>query len=80
MVNLLGALTSQNLCQASDDRLYAGLAAQVSNWTSVLQTNEAAATAEAARFSQKKLSLLQLLHPGQLGQKFQVLHAFRNQA
>lgn len=37
-------------------------------------------TAEAARFSQKKLSLLQLLHPGQLGQKFQVLHAFRDQA
>jgi hypothetical protein len=42
-------LTFQNLCQASDDRLYAGLAVQVSNWTSVLQTNEAAATAEAAR-------------------------------
>ncbi len=40
----------------------------------------AISTAEAAHFSQKKLSLLQLLHPGQLGQKFQVLHAFRNQA
>lgn len=38
----------------------------------------AISTAEAARFSQKKLSLLQLLHPGQLGQKFQVLHAFRD--
>jgi SAM-dependent MidA family methyltransferase len=33
--------------------------------------------AEATRFSQKKLSLLQLLHPSHLGQKFQVLHAFR---
>ena len=34
--------------------------------------------AEAARFSQKKLSLLQLLHPSHLGQKFQVLHAWRD--
>ncbi len=34
-------------------------------------------TDDAARFSAKKLSLLQLLHPGQLGQKFQVLHARR---
>ena len=33
--------------------------------------------AEASRFSQKKLSLLQLLHPSHLGQKFQVLHAVR---
>ena len=33
--------------------------------------------AEAARFSPKKLSLLQLLHPAHLGQKFQVLHARR---
>jgi SAM-dependent MidA family methyltransferase len=32
---------------------------------------------EAARFSPKKLSLLQLLHPSHLGQKFQVLHALR---
>ncbi|MEX2044592.1 MAG: SAM-dependent methyltransferase [Opitutus sp.] len=32
---------------------------------------------EAARFSRKKLSLLQLLHPSHLGQKFQVLHALR---
>jgi SAM-dependent MidA family methyltransferase len=38
----------------------------------------AATTAtEAARFSQRKLSLLQLLHPAHLGQKFQVLHALR---
>jgi SAM-dependent MidA family methyltransferase len=35
------------------------------------------ASAEAAGFSRKKLSLLQLLHPSHLGQKFQVLHAFR---
>ncbi|RFC51290.1 MAG: SAM-dependent methyltransferase [Verrucomicrobia bacterium] len=35
-------------------------------------------TAEAAHFSQKKLSLLQLLHPSHLGQKFQVLHAWRD--
>ncbi len=33
--------------------------------------------AEAARFSPRKLALLQLLHPAHLGQKFQVLHAFR---
>jgi SAM-dependent MidA family methyltransferase len=33
--------------------------------------------AEASRLSQRKLSLLQLLHPSHLGQKFQVLHARR---
>ncbi len=33
--------------------------------------------AEAARLSQRKLALLQLLHPSHLGQKFQVLHARR---
>ncbi|MDB6127187.1 MAG: hypothetical protein JWM35_1083, partial [Verrucomicrobia bacterium] len=38
---------------------------------------EATTAAEAARFSRKKLSLLQLLHPSHLGQKFQVLHARR---
>lgn len=32
---------------------------------------------EAARFSRRKLALLQLLHPAQMGQKFQVLHALR---
>jgi len=37
----------------------------------------AVTSAEAARFSPKKLSLLQLLHPSHLGQKFQVLHGFR---
>lgn len=39
---------------------------------------EATTSAEAAHFSRKKLSLLQLLHPGHLGQKFQVLHARRD--
>jgi SAM-dependent MidA family methyltransferase len=34
-------------------------------------------SADAAQFSRRKLSLLQLLHPAQLGQKFQVLHALR---
>ncbi|MEO7415216.1 MAG: SAM-dependent methyltransferase [Opitutaceae bacterium] len=34
--------------------------------------------AEAAHFSPRKLSLLHLLHPGNLGQKFQVLHARRD--
>ena len=34
-------------------------------------------TDEAPRFSPQKLSLLQLLHPTHLGQKFQVLHAHR---
>lgn len=34
-------------------------------------------TAEAARFSRRKVALLQLLHPSHLGQKFQVLHAIR---
>ena len=38
----------------------------------------ATTAAEAARFSQRKLSLLQLLHPSHLGQKFQVLHARRS--
>ncbi|MBI5766566.1 MAG: SAM-dependent methyltransferase [Verrucomicrobia bacterium] len=33
--------------------------------------------AEAGRFSHRKQSLLQLLHPSHLGQKFQVLHAWR---
>jgi SAM-dependent MidA family methyltransferase len=37
----------------------------------------ATTAAEAARFSPRKLSLLQLLHPAHLGQKFQVLHARR---
>jgi SAM-dependent MidA family methyltransferase len=35
------------------------------------------ATAEAARFSERKLAVMQLLHPAHLGQKFQVLHALR---
>lgn len=34
-------------------------------------------TAEAGGFSPRKQALMQLLHPGQLGQKFQVLHARR---
>jgi SAM-dependent MidA family methyltransferase len=38
----------------------------------------ATSATEAAHFSQKKLSLLQLLHPAHLGQKFQVLHARRD--
>ncbi|HZP61169.1 MAG TPA: SAM-dependent methyltransferase [Opitutaceae bacterium] len=38
----------------------------------------ATAAAEAGRFSAKKLSLLQLLHPAHLGQKFQVLSAWRD--
>lgn len=37
----------------------------------------AIAAAEAARMSPRKLALMQLLHPGHLGQKFQVLHALR---
>lgn len=37
----------------------------------------ATSAAEAARFSQRKLSLMQLLHPAHLGQKFQALHAVR---
>ena len=36
-----------------------------------------AMAAEASRLSQRKLSLLQLLHPSHLGQKFQVLHGRR---
>jgi SAM-dependent MidA family methyltransferase len=32
---------------------------------------------EGARFSQRKLSILQLLHPAHLGQRFQVLHTKR---
>ncbi|MGC4073446.1 MAG: SAM-dependent methyltransferase [Nibricoccus sp.] len=33
--------------------------------------------AEASRLSSRKLSLMQLLHPANMGQKFQVLHALR---
>ena len=33
--------------------------------------------AEAARSSPRKQALMQLLHAGHLGQKFQVLHALR---
>jgi len=36
------------------------------------------ATAEANRLSQRKLALMQLLHPAHLGQKFQVLYAERH--
>lgn len=38
---------------------------------------ESIAAAEASRLSQRKLALMQLLHPAHLGQKFQVLHARR---
>ena len=38
---------------------------------------EQAVAAEAARFSQRKLAIAQLLHPSHLGQKFQVLHGRR---
>ena len=38
----------------------------------------ATSMAEAARMSQRKRSLMQLLHPAHLGQKFQVLHAIRD--
>ena len=37
----------------------------------------AVSAAEAARFSPRKQALMQLLHPGQMGQRFQVLHARR---
>lgn len=37
----------------------------------------AASAADATRLTQRKLALLQLLHPSHLGQKFQVLHALR---
>ena len=36
-----------------------------------------ASEADAARFSPRKLALLQLLHPAHMGQKFQVMHALR---
>lgn len=39
---------------------------------------EAVIAAEAGGFSPRKLSLMQLLHPAHLGQKFQVLQAFRS--
>ena len=38
---------------------------------------EQVAAQEAARFSARKQSLLQLLHPSHLGRKFQVLHGIR---
>jgi SAM-dependent MidA family methyltransferase len=39
----------------------------------------ATTAAEAGRLSQRKLALMQLLHPAHLGQKFQVLHARRKE-
>jgi SAM-dependent MidA family methyltransferase len=39
---------------------------------------EAMIAADAAKFSRRKASLLQLLHPTHQGQKFQVLHAVRD--
>jgi SAM-dependent MidA family methyltransferase len=36
-----------------------------------------ASAADAARFTTRKVALLQLLHPTHMGQKFQVLHALR---
>jgi SAM-dependent MidA family methyltransferase len=41
------------------------------------QALAAIVAAEASRFSARKQALMQLLHPGQMGQKFQVLHALR---
>lgn len=38
----------------------------------------AASARDATRFSREKLSLLQLLHPSHMGQKFQVLHGLRH--
>ena len=38
---------------------------------------ESVIAADAGGFSPRKLSLMQLLHPAHLGQKFQVLHALR---
>lgn len=38
----------------------------------------AASSADAAKLSNRKLALLQLLHPSHLGQKFQVLHGWRS--
>lgn len=37
----------------------------------------AAVAADASQLTRRKLALMQLLHPGQMGQKFQVLHAVR---
>lgn len=36
-----------------------------------------AVAADAAQLTRRKLALMQLLHPGQMGQKFQALHAVR---
>lgn len=41
-------------------------------------TLEAITAAEAGRFSPRKVMLQQLLHPGNMGQKFQALHALRD--
>lgn len=38
---------------------------------------QAIVTAEASRFSRRKRDLMHLLHPGNMGQKFQALHALR---
>lgn len=68
------------LIQAIESQGFVGAKVQSQEAFFVTQAGayiEAVTSEEAARFSEKKLSLLQLLHPSHLGRKFQVLHALR---
>lgn len=59
---------------------FAGLALDSQEAFFIRQAGEyiaSASAADAAHLTKRKLALLQLLHPGQMGQKFQVLHALR---
>lgn len=65
------ALTARGFCEAAVESQEAFFMRHAGGYL-------AAAMAEAGgAFNQKKLAFMQLLHPGNLGQKFQVLHARR---
>ena len=69
---LSDALTRANFASPTIESQEAFFIRQAGNFIA------ATSAEEAARFSQRKLSLMQLLHPAHLGQKFQVLHALRD--
>ena len=69
---LAGALSAQGFATPAIESQEAFFIHHAANYIATTTT------AEAARFSQRKLALLQLLHPSHLGQKFQVLHARRD--
>jgi len=73
VLGLAGRRTSESRLRLPDHRVAGGLFVR-----HAAGFIAATAEAEAAHFSREKLSLMQLLHPAHLGQKFQVLHARRD--